>query len=938
MRKNQIWSLVELNGDHADKAEHLMSEFSISRVLADLLIKRNLIDAKKVRDFLTPAYERLSEPFLIPGMQAAVPRIQAAIKNKERVVIYGDYDADGICSIVVLKEALELLISGIECYIPNPFDEGYGLNSEAIQMISEQGCQLLITVDCGISSIEEVELANRLGMDVIITDHHQPGGVLPEAVAIVNPKLDDSTDKNDLAGVGVAFQLVRALAQCYEMINPREYLELVALATVADIVPLVGDNRILVREGMLQLKETNRLGLKALLEIAKLSGKDLQYWHIGYVLAPRLNAAGRLAEARSAVELLLSRSEMEARSLAEKLSILNSTRQGIERVIYDEACNEAMGWVEQGDSVLVMAREGWHQGVLGIVASRLVETFGRPVLLVSLDGEQGKGSGRAVPGFNLFKSLQACQQYLSKFGGHKLAAGVALHKSQIDSLREALNELAANAWDDPDEGQKITIDSVINSKQVDFQLLREIEQMEPFGLGNPSPLFMLRQATIIKPWRVGKKQEHLKFSVESDGKPMDAIGFGMGDLTDLLSANQFYDLVFEPVLNSFKGKDNVQLKVCDLKISDDPFNPTLFNDYRNSKRTQSVFESLESSIKKVINNGNPVLVMYPSVRCLNKHLLGLSNIFPPRLLAPVHGCIGEIERNRNIEALRNGNRRVFLTTSCFFRTKLGKMNLNSGLEGIALWSEDLSSHEALSWQRFDREVISPVLLQEKQIDYEEIGSGRRIIYTNRKATLRRLYKPGYTTEAGIEDIGYRFRSREEFMLKETGCHFWDGAFGGGLPRIEANEFILGDVPFGNYEIDNCLAQLVELPSMVYRLFSDKDIEWNRGFLSQLFPDYEALLVLYQKLLSRDKAVCSFLDKAISNPKADALQGGSGLALSSGLRVLSEIGLIRKTNGSWEVKSCDFYVSELAESPYYQEGLEEKSLFDNWVTMHSLKEC
>jgi len=915
-----------------------MEEFLISSVMADLLIKRNLVDSQKVRDYLRPAYESLSDPFLISGMEKAVLRIQAAIKDNERIVIYGDYDADGICSIVILKEALSLLVSGIEYYIPNRFDEGYGLNSEAIQMLSEGGCQLLITVDCGIGSVEEVELARRLGIDVIITDHHQPGEILPEAVAVLNPKLDDYADNFDLAGVGVAFQLVRALAQGYEIINPREYLELAALATVADIVPLSGDNRILVREGMIQLKSTERLGLQALLDISGLSGKDLQYRNIGYILAPRLNAAGRLAEANSAVELLLSRSEMEARTLAENLGILNSTRQGIESVIFDEAREEALDRVGQGDSVLVMAREGWHQGVLGIVASRLADAFGRPVLLVSLDGEQGKGSGRAIPGFNLFQALKDCRQYLSNFGGHRLAAGVTLHKSQIDSLRKALNELAANAWEDPDEVQKITVDSVINARQIDFQLLKEIEQMEPFGLGNPSPLFMLRQAMIIKPRRVGKKQDHLKFSVESDGRLMDAIGFGMGVLPDLHCDNQYYDLIFEPGLNSFKGKNTVQLKVSDLKLSDEPFNPILFHDYPTSKITRPFFESFEGAIKKVINNGDPVLIMYPSVRCLNKHLPGLRNIFPPNLLAPVHGCVQEVERNRNIKALKAGNRQVFLTTSHFFRSKLSKMDLNSGIKGITLWSEDLPSPGALNWQRFDREAINSVVTPEKWLSSEEIGSRPRIIYTNRKATLQRLYKPEDITEAGIEDIGCRIKRREEFMSKATGCYFWDGTFGGGLPRIAGSELILGDVPFGDYEIVSCLAQLVDPLPTLFKLFSDEDIEWNRWYLDQLYPDYGALLGLHEKLLGKDKTVCAFLDIANANPKVDAWRGGRELALGSGLRILSEIGLIRKSNGSWEVRSRDLNTAELADSPYYQEGSEEKNLFDRFITMHNLKEC
>lgn len=336
MRRNQTWFVVDSVTNHDRLVRDLMHELNISRALADLLVKRNLSDVEKARSFLYPRIDRLSSPLSIPGMKEAAARIKKAIDLQEKVIIYGDYDVDGICSITILKEFLDKFLPQVGYYIPNRFQEGYGLNPDAIREIHSRGCELLITVDCGIASVEEVELAYRLGMEVVITDHHQPGSVLPEAEAVVNPKLVPDTG-NELAGVGVAFYLIRALCQVFSGIDPLQWLDLVALGTVADIVPLTGDNRILVTEGMKRLKETGRPGLRALIESAGLRSCELQYWHLGFILAPRLNAAGRMEDARSAVELLLSNSETEARILADKMTVLNSTRQGIEAGILKEA-------------------------------------------------------------------------------------------------------------------------------------------------------------------------------------------------------------------------------------------------------------------------------------------------------------------------------------------------------------------------------------------------------------------------------------------------------------------------------------------------------------------------------------------------------------------------------------------------------------------------
>ncbi|MGE5544947.1 MAG: single-stranded-DNA-specific exonuclease RecJ, partial [Bacillota bacterium] len=851
MRRNQAWSVINPAINHEQKVQTLMSELEISQVLADLLVKRNLADPETARRFLHPEINYLSHPLSIPGMAEAVGRIREAVDRQEKVVIYGDYDADGICSVTVLKEFLENLLPEVGYYIPNRFQEGYGLNSDAIRSIHAQGCQLLITVDCGIVSLDEVKLAYQLGMDVVVTDHHQPGSLLPTAAAVVNPKLDPGC--SELAGVGVAFYLVRALTQVYPGIDPLEWLELVALGTVADIVPLTGDNRILVKEGIKRLRVTRRPGLKALIDASGLKGGELRYWHLGFILAPRLNAAGRMEDAGSAVELLLTRSDVEARMLAEKLRVLNTTRQGIELNILKEAQAEASLRAAQGDKVLVLAQEGWHQGVLGIVASRLVENLGRPVLLISWEGEQGKGSGRTVPGFDLFAALDRCRDHLERFGGHQQAAGVVVHRSQIDTLRMALNEVAASLWDEH-SGSQIVIDGELEIQEITTELVRELAMLEPYGLGNASPVFVLRSAVILNPQAVGKNKEHLKFRVQVQGhtgEPVEAIGFGLADFLEQPLDTQLFDVICELEINSFRGRDRVQMRVYDMKTSDCFDNPGEFT-YLIPEHDRSLFERLEGCIKNGLRRGKPILVVYPTLRCLEKHLTGLQRLFPERILAPIHGCLPETVRRRNLQNLGSCRNQVFLTTDAFFRYGVKKRDIGQGMIRIALWpTENLLNEDLADWQVFKRETPEPMLVTASEFTVpEKIGSGRRIIYTNRRNTLRAMSQAGDLEEAGLTDIMQRIKIRRQFLDQQPANIFWDGTFGGGLPPVVADQVILGNCPFGWYEVENLLAQTTGgIPEIIVR-FSRDDVNQNRDYLERLYPDREYLCLLYERLRAR----------------------------------------------------------------------------------------
>lgn len=932
MRRNKVWSVVNPAINHEQMVESLVSELKISRVLADLLVKRNLADPEAARKFLYPEINMLSQSLLLPGMASAVGRIKEAVDRQEKVVIYGDYDVDGICSITVLKEFLDNLLPEVDYYVPNRFQEGYGLNPDAIRSIHNQGCQLLITVDCGIASLEEIRLAGELGMDVVVTDHHEPGPSLPRAAALVNPKLDPGKC-TELAGVGVTFHLVRALGRVFPGVDPMGWLDLVALGTVADIVPLTGDNRILVKEGMKRFRKTERPGLKALIEVSGLKGSDLQYWHLGFILAPRLNAAGRMEDAGSAVELLLTRDEVKARMLAEKMTVLNTTRQSIEAGILKEAQAEASHRVEQGEKVLVLAREGWHQGVLGIVASRLVEGFGRPVLLVSWDGEQGKGSGRTAPGFDLFQALDRCREHLERFGGHQQAAGVVVHRSRIESLRQALNEVAASSCDEYPESQ-LVIDAELNLGEITMELARELLLLEPFGLDNPAPVFMLRSAVILNPRVVGKNKEHLKFQVQVRGQagdPVEAIGFGMADYLEQPLATQLFDVVFEPEINSFRGRESIQMRVNDMKASDSLDNPGEFT-YQIQERNQSFFERLENIIKNGIRSGSPVLVVYPTLRCLEKHLPGLKRIFPDSILAPIHGCLPETVSRRNLLGLESRRNQVFLTTEAFFRYGVKQRIVGQKVTGIALWpTTNLLDEDLMDWLIFKRETPEPILVTVTGSAIpERIGSGRRIIYTNRRKTMRTMSQAGDLEEAGVEDVIQRIQIRRQFQERGPRNIFWDGTFGGGLPSVAADQVILGDSPFGWYEIENLLAQITSELGEIAVCFTPDDLNRNRKYLEHMYPDREYLCSLYERLRAGRGNIR--LPKRVLNGNRSG--SSRDLALFSGLRILYQLGLCRfvSHNDSYEVHVVpqDINSLDLEASSFYLEGIQEKMILDEWL--------
>jgi single-stranded-DNA-specific exonuclease len=554
--------------------EKLAAALQIRPLAARLLANRGVGTIDATREFLSPSLQRLHDPFLMRGMSEAVERLIRGLRNQESIVIYGDYDVDGITATAVLSWFFREIGVPVPYYLPHRMREGYGLNAEAVRKLAAQDTRILITVDCGITGHEEVQLARRLGMDVIVTDHHQVPPTLPDAVAVLNPHQPECTyPAKELSGVGVAFKLIMALRGRLrqesrwdgKIPNLRRHLDLVALGTIADIAPLLGENRILVRHGLQELTHSQKLGVQTLKRVARIAEQDIGPRQVGFALAPRLNAAGRLAAAKAGVELLLSDDAMRAEKLARYLDAVNRERQVVQAQIYEEAkaAIEADGGVDNRWAI-VLASERWHPGVVGIVASKLVEEYGRPTVLIGLEGETGKGSGRSIAAFHLYQALVVCQEFLDGFGGHEHAAGVRIHRNQVSPFGEALNRVACEQLSQADCTPLLGIDAEVRLEEIDETLLQFIERLEPFGEGNPQPVLLARGVEVVgAPTLVGKEQQHLRLTLRQGRTTLPAIGFAMGKrLTH--AKDGVLDLAFTPQRHVWKTREECQLVLRDL--------------------------------------------------------------------------------------------------------------------------------------------------------------------------------------------------------------------------------------------------------------------------------------------------------------------------------------------------------------------------------------
>lgn len=542
-------------------------------LMANILLNRN-IEPENFRQFLSKSKQGIINPLSMLDMEKAAERIKTAVEKKERIVIYGDYDVDGITSTTLLYTFLKSVGADASYYIPDRFDEGYGINIMAVNKFIKEGAKLLVTVDCGITAIGEVEFAKLQGMDVVITDHHTCKERIPEAaVAVVNPKREDDTYEFDgLAGVGVAFKLAMAVAMKMGISAGKvfdEYVDLAAIGTIADVVPLLSENRVIVDKGILALQEPKRLGIKALLEVSGVADKRVTPSTVAFALAPRLNAAGRLGSAKTAVELLMSDNYESAIKIARELDLANRERQETELDIM----REALAMIDADKDfhkkrVIVLAKEGWHNGVIGIVASKLMEKFYRPCILISVTDGVGKGSGRSIPGLNLFNALSSCEDLLTNFGGHAVAAGLGISADKIEELEKRLDKYIKDNTTDEDMIPVVLIDSVINGQSLNMNTVRRLAALEPFGMANESPVFAVKDARVRNVSSVGLDGKHIRMQIEKDGVLVNTIGFGMGEFADIIKTDDKVHIAFKPDINVYQGNESLQLVLTDIKVAE----------------------------------------------------------------------------------------------------------------------------------------------------------------------------------------------------------------------------------------------------------------------------------------------------------------------------------------------------------------------------------
>jgi single-stranded-DNA-specific exonuclease len=560
------WKLPDAEAQ--EKAARLAQELKVPAAFAATLVSHGIESTADAAGFLTPDRSKLHDPTLLPDMGAALSRLRAAVDRRECVFVCGDYDVDGITSIVLVKRCLEAAGLDVGFYVPNRLVEGYGLSDTGVRAAKDAGASLIVTVDSGITGHAEIALANELGIDVIVTDHHEPQETLPDALAVVDPKRHDSEYPfKHLAGVGVAFKVMEGLARYYRDVAyaVEENLDLVAVGTVADIVPLTGENRILTTLGLDKLRVTSNPGLRALMEVAGVESIEARAPHIGFALGPRLNAAGRLGDASIGVDLLTTDDIANAVTIARQLDAENRRRRELERTVFEDATRMIDETIDLSERrSIVLWSSGWHPGVVGIVASRIAKQHNRPTILLSVADGWCKGSGRSIPGFDLHAALAECRDCVESFGGHRHAAGVSLAEDRLEEFGACVERAVASVLKPEDLIPVIEIDALVSLAECDFDLVHMTKKLRPFGAGNPEPVFGTRNLKLISAKAVGNG--HLKMTVSQGERAMDAIGFGMGPvLDDLRGAGGMVALAYVLEENTWRGVTNLQLRLKDVQ-------------------------------------------------------------------------------------------------------------------------------------------------------------------------------------------------------------------------------------------------------------------------------------------------------------------------------------------------------------------------------------
>jgi single-stranded-DNA-specific exonuclease len=599
MHRPKRWSIA----DPDPRAAELAARLKTSPLLAQVLLNRGVAEPQACQDFLRPSLKGLADPALIPNLRTAADRVARAIRDREKVVVYGDYDVDGITATAILWHAIRTLGGEVDYYIPHRIDEGYGLNAEALGQICDEGAKVIISVDCGITAVEQAKVPCARGVDLIVTDHHEwhtrstgdqsregeeHGLVarattepdLPECFTVVHPRLPGSTYPNpSLCGAGVAFKLAWGIGLAVSGADKvsaefRAFLveatALAALGTIADVVPLVGENRILTHFGLGGLKQSNLKGIQALIASANLAGQTLDSYHVGFLLAPRLNACGRMGHAREAVEMLTKADESRANEIALYLEKKNRERQAMERNILEQALAQVAerGYDKEECRAIVLGADGWHPGVIGIVASRLVDRLHRPTVMIATTNGHGQGSGRSIPGFHLAHALEACGEHLDAFGGHEMAAGLKIQTPRLDDFRAAFCDHATRVMSDDLLTAELKLEGLAELNVLTEALVKDLKRLGPFGHGNRKPLLCCRNLTVAgPPRRVGKTGDHLQLFVKQGSATMKCIAFNSASLYDRLTTGTQVDLAVEPQINEWQGRTSVELEVKDLQFS-----------------------------------------------------------------------------------------------------------------------------------------------------------------------------------------------------------------------------------------------------------------------------------------------------------------------------------------------------------------------------------
>jgi single-stranded-DNA-specific exonuclease len=930
MLTDKSWSLKNYT---VEDSLILKNQMNISAITAGLLYQRGIKTREEAEKFLFGTLDDIKGPWTLRGMKQAVQRIEKAVQNKEKIIIFGDYDVDGVCSIVILKECIEMLGGVADYYVPDRFEEGYGLNMQAVSILLEQQYKLLISVDCGIASVEEARFAAAGGMDIIITDHHTPGEILPQAVAVINPKLDMEEDNYHLCGAGVAYKLALALQQhIMRKQDHSKWLDLVALATVADVVPLLGDNHILVKYGLKVMENTTRTGLKALLKEVELDNRSLTSWQIGFVIAPRLNAAGRLDSARQSVELLCTNNHKKAADIASYMNKLNNERRQIEETIYEQALNNIWDLNLHENNVIVVAGDNWHQGVIGIVASRICEKFYRPAIVISWDGNTGKGSGRSIKGFNLYNALKSCKEHLEQFGGHQMAAGLAIDRHELERFTSALNQYSKFIADGDIMHKTIQADGEILFDDINNDFIAELKSLEPYGEGNPQPGFILRNIMIHSLLPVGSQKEHVRFDFRRND--LQGIAFRKAEYLNFPYKECYHDLICELDENEFRGQKKVQIKVKDMKTSFIPDNLKKFDGLDTGSYQQ---------VKRIISEitaDRPILILFPTVRCLVKYKPALSHFIRSNFLYDLHGLQDQTINSAAAADLLKGRAGVYLMTVAYFDSFIHHTQLPDSMQYILpVWPWEAPENrkngtyitEKIFFNYSKDDILQAV---HKGWTYDK--NKRTLIYSNRKTTVARLTKeiPDLVMEAAIEQTNKRRYYRRKFERMGAGVFLTDGNYSFGLPFNNIDEIFMADCPFSIWETVFLADQLTAGSKLEIRIpVSREQFEQNSSFLNKRYPDEpEVIKVIdYFKHLS-SKTLTGDADSILQMINEWQGRSMSKLELFSIMQILIDLNLcqIRKKGNMMEIMN---YAKEspainLFESLAFREGVAEKEAWSD----------